>query len=70
MPYITVTGHVFPCCAMNEQNERRKQKELAMGNVFETSFKEIWNNRRYKNLRKKIRSGEFPPYCVGCPIYE
>lgn len=70
MPYITVTGHVFPCCSMNEQNQREKQKELSMGNIFETPFKEIWEGKRYRTLRKMIRNGKFPPFCVGCPIYE
>jgi radical SAM protein with 4Fe4S-binding SPASM domain len=70
MPFIFVTGHVIPCCAGNEANEREFQKKYAMGNIFEKSFKEIWNGEKYRELRKMIREGKVPTVCKSCTIYE
>jgi len=69
MPFIFATGHVIPCCATNESNNRNYQKKTAMGNIFETPFKEIWNGSRYRELREKIRRGSCPPACIHCCLY-
>ncbi len=70
MPFIFATGHVVPCCAANESNSREYQKETAMGNIFEEPFSKIWNGERYRNLRKRIREGKYPPACVKCCLYQ
>lgn len=69
MPFIFVTGEVIPCCAMNEANVRLLQKERSLGNIFNNSFKDIWNGQRYKRLRKDIRQGQIPFFCFNCPIF-
>lgn len=68
-PFIYVTGHVVPCCAMNEANVREYQKENALGNVFEQPFHKIWYGKRYTEFRRLIRSGYAHPLCRDCPIY-
>ena len=70
MPFIFVTGDVSPCCASNEQNERDFQVKNCFGNVFETSFKDIWNGDKFREFRKKILRGEVPPICKSCTIYD
>jgi len=56
-PYIDANGDVFPCCANGQYN---------IGNVYETSFDEIWNNKFYSGLRKLFRKGHIPQYCKDC----
>lgn len=70
MPFVFVTGHVIPCCAANESNNREFQKRTSMGNIFETPFFQIWNGDKYKKLRKMIREGNCPPACKKCCLYE
>jgi MoaA/NifB/PqqE/SkfB family radical SAM enzyme len=70
MPFIFVTGHVIPCCAGNEANGREYQKDTAMGNVFEQSFKQIWRGKKYGALRDMLLKRQLPRACVKCCIYE
>lgn len=68
-PFIFVTGDVIPCCATNETNRRDYQRSTALGNALEEPFKEIWNGKRYIQLRRMLREGKVPPPCDKCPIY-
>ncbi|MEM3503762.1 MAG: radical SAM protein [Nitrososphaeria archaeon] len=70
MPFIFVTGHVIPCCSGNEAGHRDFQKETAMGNVFEKSFKEIWNGKKYSALRQTLKQNKVPLPCCNCCLYE
>ena len=45
-------GNVFPCCAMP------RAPELAIGNVFENNFSEIWKSEKYTNYREDIIHGK------------
>lgn len=69
-PFIFVTGHVIPCCATNEANERERQKAESMGNIFKQPMREIWRSKKYKELRKNVPKvgGPVPSYCQGCRI--
>lgn len=58
--YITVSGDVTPCC------RNISKKYYTCGNLFEESFKEIWNNKRYRSFRKALRDGPIPKICEGC----
>ncbi|MFZ5366052.1 MAG: radical SAM/SPASM domain-containing protein [Patescibacteria group bacterium] len=70
MPFIFVDGTVVPCCAGNEANKRDYQRKTSMGNVFKTSFKEIWNGPKYMALREMIHDGKTPPACEYCTLYK
>ena len=72
MPFVFVDGHVMPCCAMNESNDRDKQRRLSMGNILTDryGFLSIWNGKQYTELRRKMRRGETPDYCHGCPEFK
>lgn len=56
-PYIDANGDVYPCCANGQYN---------IGNVYESSFDEIWNNIYYSGLRELFKKGHIPLYCKGC----
>ena len=48
---IYANGDVVPCC-------RDVNGEHVMGNVHEEAFEKIWNNKRYKDFRKKVLSNQ------------
>lgn len=70
MPFIFVTGHVIPCCSGNEAGQREFQKKTSLGNVFETSFKDIWYGEKYKSLRRQLSRGKIPAPCKNCCLYD
>ena len=57
---IEPSGDVFPCC--------RAPRELLMGNTHEASVEEIWNGERYRELRRRMQSGDYPEVCRTCSI--
>ena len=56
--FVTYNGDVRPCCAFGE----------SFGNLLETDIDDIWNNTKYKLLRKTVNSGvpafEVCKYCL------
>jgi len=59
--YITWDGFVTPCCHLENP------KIINFGNILETSFKKIWNGKKYKEFRKAHFDKESA--CVNCPHY-
>jgi radical SAM protein with 4Fe4S-binding SPASM domain len=57
---VDLDGTVYPCC--------RCPDELKMGNVNASSFAEIWNGPRYRELRRRMHSGDLPECCKGCAV--
>ena len=57
---IEPDGSVFPCC--------RSPQELKMGNVKEKPFEEIWNGKKYRQLRKSFFTGKLMKSCRDCPL--
>jgi len=70
MPFVLVSGHMSPCCGLNEANQRELLKSNSPGNLFEKNIREIWYSPKYKNIRKLIRQGKCPQECKLCPAYE
>ncbi|MDD5617540.1 MAG: radical SAM protein [Candidatus Omnitrophica bacterium] len=59
---INWDGTVVPCCY--DYNETYK-----IGNVFNEPFKNLWNNQKYRYLRKEIKNGRKNiPLCSICPL--
>ena len=54
-------GDVVPCCYDTTSN-------YVIGNIMEQPLSEIWNNKRYKNLRKSIHLQQYLPLCVNCSV--
>ena len=72
VPFILVDGTVYPCCALTEGNQRKCVKPHALGNVFETPFREIWDSPRYRSFRRALRLGRAPFLCHvvrECPAF-
>lgn len=57
---ITWDGKVVPCCF-------DKDAQYTMGNVFQTSLKEVWNNKDYQSFRQSIfESRDQIEICKNC----
>ena len=65
--YITANGNCLPCCispfATNDYDS------LILGNLFERSFSEIWNEKLYQNFRTSLLSDHPNQACAGCGVY-
>jgi len=68
-PFVLVTGHVQPCCAMNMANDREFQKQNAWGNLLKEDFHDIWNSDKVKQFKSEIHSNTRPQVCKNCRIY-
>jgi len=54
--YVNIAGDILPCCAYH----------APLGNLQTSSFENIWNNFKYRDLRRRVNS-RFPPiYCKEC----
>jgi MoaA/NifB/PqqE/SkfB family radical SAM enzyme len=68
-PFVLVSGHLQPCCALNEANDRRYQEEHAFINVLETDFRRWWNSSKKREFLANLRSGRVNPVCKNCHIF-
>jgi len=70
-PYIMITGHVVPCCAVLMSNARPSLERLAFGNIHEKSLKEIWDTSYYTQFRKQVVNPKapVPKVCLGCRAF-
>ncbi|MFM7838372.1 MAG: radical SAM/SPASM domain-containing protein, partial [Chitinophagaceae bacterium] len=59
-PVITWDGWMVPCCF-------DKDAEHRMGNLQQSSFRDIWTNPSYQNFRTQVRTGRGQiPICSNC----
>jgi len=54
--HVTPDGDVHPCCLYKE----------SMGNINEDNFVDIYNNDKFKDLRKQFLQNEKPTGCQKC----
>lgn len=57
---IDPEGNVYPCCVA--------PPDLAMGNIRERSFPEIYRSRKWRALREGFESGRLPECCESCEL--
>ncbi|MGD8491970.1 MAG: radical SAM protein [Desulfobacterales bacterium] len=62
--YITANGNVLPCCISPFSTS--DYASIILGNVFETSLKEIWLGSKYRAFRKSHQTATPPKSCRGC----
>jgi len=68
--YITVDGKVLPCGLIPESAPRAKYDQFILGDLHLNTISEIWRSSVFKRFRKKIRSGEYLPWCKTCAGYK
>ncbi len=58
---IRHNGDVVACC-------HDITSTYVLGNIKETPIERIWNNERYKDLRRSIKSKKYLPLCQNCHV--
>jgi radical SAM protein with 4Fe4S-binding SPASM domain len=58
---IRWNGDVVPCCY-------DLNSDYVLGNIMERSLADIWNGRKYRDLRRSIHARQYTPLCVDCNI--
>ncbi len=61
---INPNGSVSPCCSVEDE-------KYDFGNVFQSPFREVWNNQKYREARRYIRNkqiiqGSNNNICINC----
>ncbi|MBI4962252.1 MAG: radical SAM protein [Desulfomonile tiedjei] len=69
-PFVLVTGHLQPCCALNEANDRRYQEEHAFLNILEVDFKRWWHSDAKWEFIANLKQGKVNPVCKNCHIFK
>jgi radical SAM protein with 4Fe4S-binding SPASM domain len=64
--YITSNGNVLPCCISPFSTS--DYASITLGNVFESTLKEIWFGSKYKKFRKTHQTDTPPKSCQGCGV--
>lgn len=59
--FITSDGYLTSCSIRMDPNAHN------FGNIFNQSFKEIWNSEKYQKFRKAMMSGGSNGVCDHCP---
>lgn len=57
--HVWSNGEITPCCTYYGKN-------LVLGNVKETTLKEVWNGEGIRAIREQILSGNLNPTCAIC----
>lgn len=71
-PYIMITGHVVPDCAVLMSNRRPFLERNGLGNIRQNTLIELWNQPKYKKFISTLKNpaGPVPSVCYGCRVYE
>jgi radical SAM protein with 4Fe4S-binding SPASM domain len=65
--HVTYDGKVLPCGLMIEAVPRTQYPQFQLGDLRFDTIGNIWRSTRYRQIRKKIKSGEHLPMCKKCP---
>jgi MoaA/NifB/PqqE/SkfB family radical SAM enzyme len=68
-PFILVTGHLQPCCALNEANARPFQEAHAFMNVHEEDFHSFWAGDGMNTFLKTLQQGGINEVCKNCHVF-
>lgn len=60
--FVFYDGRVYPCC------HPYAHRCMQMGDLATQSFDEIWNGKRYRNLRAGMGDGDAPHICRSCSL--
>ena len=72
--FVKWNGDVSPCMQLLHSSytylfeEKRKVTAYSFGNLSKNSLEEIWNSKKYREFREKVKNFEFPDctLCDGC----
>lgn len=58
--YVSTEGKVVPCCAIGIP------ETWCMGDLSKEKLRDIWNNKAYRDMRRRISSNQTPDLCKSC----
>jgi pyrroloquinoline quinone biosynthesis protein E len=58
--YVSTEGKIVPCCVL------AMPETWCMGDLNEDTLETIWNNKPYRELRRKIALNQVPETCINC----
>ena len=64
--YVTANGNVLPCCI--SPFSTTDYAGLILGNVFDSSFAEIWNGEKYTARRAALHTARPLHPCEFCGV--
>jgi len=62
--YISAEGFITPCCLQGAN-----PNVINFGNIFDSDFRDLWNNAAYQSFRRKLKSKTPPEFCQDCTAY-
>lgn len=65
--YVTANGNCLPCCISPFATD--DYESLILGNLFERTFSEIWNENSYQTFRTELLSDHPHKACASCGVY-
>ncbi len=74
--FISVNGEVSPCVftrmplnnpLKKPEDEKHTRQQIVFGDINRQSFKEIWNQKDYRDFRNSCSSGQLSQSCRHCP---
>lgn len=74
---IKYNGDVIPCCSFRIGMQYTQEDDpRILGNVFTTSLREVWNNKKYREARRLVsdpKAVQSDPelekhFCYACPV--
>ncbi|MDP2905988.1 MAG: radical SAM protein [Candidatus Omnitrophota bacterium] len=60
VPYVAWNGDLKVCCYMP------LAADYPLGNVFESSFRQVWLNKKSRHVRSELLKKRFLPFCSDC----
>ena len=66
--YVCADGDVYPCCIVGnlDGEQNRRDTGLLIGNINESTLKEIWSGEKRKDLLRRDLSADRPEFCRNC----
>ena len=61
--YLSYRGEAMPCCMVSTPDR------ASLGNMAETSVREVWSGPAYESFRRQLAEGPPPEVCRSCAIY-
>jgi radical SAM protein with 4Fe4S-binding SPASM domain len=74
MLHISPEGNIFPCSTLSYTRpyyflgQRIVHERILFGNIAQSTVEDVWNNKRFKKLRKDLLQGKNPKYCRKCLV--
>lgn len=73
--FINAKGEVVPCYRLSHDSKEyvfsreKKIRKHSFGNILDTSLLDLWNNKKYQQLRYNLHSSRYPS-CIDCSLVE